>query len=79
VAKHPWRRRRSRLSSRESRIVFEFDLNPKEANVMMLRVATLINEEEDAVRLLRLCAACLGEARILGEGALSLDPDYYII
>lgn len=61
------------------RSVFEFDLNPKEANVMMLRVAKLINEEEDAVRLYRLCAACLGEARILGEGTLSLDPDYYII
>jgi CRISPR-associated protein Cas2 len=61
------------------RSVFEFDLNPKEADAMMLRVAKLINEDEDTVRLYRLCAACLTEARILGEGTLSFDPDYYII
>ncbi len=61
------------------RSVFEFDLGPKEADAMMLRVEKLINEEEDTVRLYRLCAACLTETRILGEGTLSLDPDYYII
>lgn len=61
------------------RSVFEFDLGPKEADAMMLRVKKLIDEREDTVRLYRLCAACLTEARILGEGTLSLDPDYYII
>lgn len=61
------------------RSVFEFDLDSKEADAMMLRVEKLINEEEDIVRLYRLCAACLTETRLLGEGTLSLDPDYYII
>jgi CRISPR-associated protein Cas2 len=61
------------------RSVFEFDLSPKEAGAMMERVETLISADEDTVRLYRLCAACLTDVRILGEGALSLDPDFYII
>ncbi len=61
------------------RSVFEFDLSPREVNEMMERVKALISEDEDTVRLYRLCAACLVDTRILGEGALSLDPDYYII
>ncbi len=61
------------------RSVFEFDLSPKEVREMMERVEALISLEEDTVRLYRLCAACLTETRILGEGTLSLDPNFYII
>lgn len=61
------------------RSVFEFDLSPGEAHAMMERVEALISPDEDVVRLYRLCAACLAETRILGEGDLSLDPDFYII
>jgi CRISPR-associated protein Cas2 len=61
------------------RSVFEFDLGPREAQGMMERVEALISPDEDSVRLYRLCAACLAETRILGEGALSLDPDFYIV
>ncbi len=61
------------------RSVFEFDLTAGEAEKMLERVQALISEDEDTVRLYRLCAACLTETRILGEGVLSLDPDFYII
>ncbi len=61
------------------RSVFEFDLNAAEVQKMMKRVEALISPDEDTVRLYRLCAACLTETRILGEGVLSLDPDFYII
>jgi len=61
------------------RSVFEFDLSAGEAEKMMERVEALISDDEDTVRLYRLCSACLAETRILGEGALSLDPDFYII
>lgn len=46
---------------------------------MMDRVRKLIDENEDTVRLYRLCNSCLSETRILGEGTLNLAPDYYII
>lgn len=79
-------RRRNRLhrtlkdyGTAVQRSVFEFDLSPKEADAMMERVEKLISPEEDTVRLYRLCAACLTDVRILGEGTLSLDPDFYII
>jgi CRISPR-associated protein Cas2 len=61
------------------RSVSEFDLNAAEVQKMMKRVEALISPDEDTVRLYRLCAACLTETRILGEGVLSLDPDFYII
>jgi len=61
------------------RSVFEFDLNAAELQKMMKRVEALISPDEDTVRLYRLCAACLTETRILGEGTLSLDPNFYII
>jgi len=61
------------------RSVFEFDITPEQRDAMMARVEKLIVEEEDTVRLYRLCAACLTGVRILGEGALSLDPDFYVI
>ena len=61
------------------RSVFEFDLNAAEVQKMMKRVEALTSPDEDTVRLYRLCAACLTETRILGEGVLSLDPDFYII
>ncbi len=79
-------RRRSRLHRAlkdfglpVQRSVFEFDLDPKEVDRMMHRVEKLIDTEEDTVRLYRICASCIAEVRILGEGTIGLDPDYYII
>ena len=79
-------RRRARLhealkdyGSPVQRSVFELDVTPGQADAMMRRVAKLIDEAEDTVRLYRLCAACLPETRILGEGSVSLDPDFYVI
>lgn len=79
-------RRRNRLhrtlkdyGTAVQRSVFEFDLSPKEADAMMKRVEKLISSDEDTVRLYRLCSACLTDVRLLGEGTLSLDPDFYII
>lgn len=79
-------RRRNRLhralkdyGTAVQRSVFEFDLSPKEADAMMERVEKLISADEDTVRLYRLCSACLTDTRLLGDGTLSLDPDFYII
>ena len=79
-------RRRTRLhralkdyGTAVQRSVFEFDLTPKEAEATMARVEKMISENEDTVRLYRLCTACLTDVRILGEGTLSLDPDFYIV
>lgn len=61
------------------RSVFELDLEPGEVARMMEMVSNTIQPEEDAVRVYRICSSCLTEARLLGAGTLSIDPDYYIV
>ncbi len=61
------------------RSVFELDLEHREVEEMMRQVEKLVEPEEDTVRLYRLCAACLSEVRIVGEGELGIDPEYYIV
>ena len=43
------------------------------------RVQRLIDEEEDRVRVYRLCRACSAEVTIFGSGTVTEDPDVYIV
>ena len=61
------------------RSVFEFDLAPRDAHKMMEHIEKIIDPEEDVVRMYRICDSCLAQVRVLGEGKLSIDPDYYVI
>jgi CRISPR-associated protein Cas2 len=79
-------RRRNRLhrslknfGTAVQRSVFEFDLTHGDAHKMMEQVESIIDPEEDVVRMYLLCDSCLAKVRILGEGEPSIDPDYYVI
>jgi CRISPR-associated protein Cas2 len=61
------------------RSVFEFDLAPRDARKMMEHVERIVDQEEDVVRMYRICDSCLRTVRVLGEGEPSIDTDYYVI
>ena len=46
---------------------------------MIDRLRELIEPEEDAVRIVPVCAACTGKLVILGRGEPTKDPDVYVV
>lgn len=59
--------------------VFECILDDQLFERMVMRVREAIVEEEDRVRVYRLCEGCRKEVKILGQGVLTEDPDVYIV
>ena len=80
-------RRRSRLAKalldfgdRVQFSVFEARLNNKLYSSMMERVATIINGEEDNVRVYPICQQCDPSVTLLGDGpAMEKTPDVWIL
>ena len=83
----PSDRRRTRLAKalkdfgeRVQLSVFECHLDDKRLERLKGRVAKLIDEEQDSVRLYRLCEACKGKLEILGLGVATKEaPDVYVL
>jgi CRISPR-associated protein Cas2 len=79
-------RRRTRLAHaledfgrRVQYSVFECLLDEEHLGRLRVRVAALIEGEEDSVRIYRLCAECAGRLEIHGLGQVTKDPEAYIV
>ncbi len=59
--------------------VFECLLRPKDLDQMARKLAALIDENEDSVRIFLLCEGCRGRARVLGTGKVVEDPDVLVV
>lgn len=59
--------------------VFECHLDEAGLAALRRRALKLIAEEEDSVRIYRLCGECDGKREVLGQGALTEDPDVFIV
>ena len=59
--------------------VFECWLKPRLLGELRVRVAGLVDEEEDSVRFYRLCQSCVDEVEIVGAGYVLEDVDLYIV
>ncbi len=59
--------------------VFECLLEEKQAERMKAGIGRLVDEEEDTVRIYRLCVSCEERVEIVGRGVRSEDPEVYIV
>jgi CRISPR-associated protein Cas2 len=60
--------------------VFECILKDKKMlDNMLEKIYSVIQEEEDSVRVYALCGICAGSVRIIGKGEITKDPDVYIL
>lgn len=59
--------------------VFEALLEEDKLNEMNEIVLPIIKEEEDSLRVYRLCNACFKKIKIYGTGEISKDEDIYIV
>jgi CRISPR-associated protein Cas2 len=46
---------------------------------MAEKIGTIIDADEDSVRIYALCAGCVSSIEILGQGEVSEDKDVYIL
>lgn len=58
-----------------------FECLLEEAQVERLRKALgrIVDEEEDSVRIYRLCGLCEPKVEVVGQGVRTEDPDVYIV
>lgn len=59
--------------------VFEADLDAKALARLQKRLARCLAPAEDSLRFYPLCAACVTKIIILGQGAVTQDPEVIII
>jgi len=59
--------------------VFECLLEEAALDRLRARLAARVVVEEDSVRIYRLCAECRGKIEVLGRGAVTEDPEIYVI
>ena len=79
-------RRRTRLAHalqdfgrRVQLSVFECLLNADQEQRLRSRLVRLMDPEEDNVRIYRLCETCRLKIEVQGKGALTEDPDVYVL
>ena len=80
-------RRRNRLAKkledyglRVQYSVFECLLDDERAGEMVEKLKEFLSEDdEDSLRVYAICEACRKRARIHGSGALTADPEVYIV
>ena len=59
--------------------VFECPLNDVLLERMMERLERVPLDEEDRVRVYRICRLCLERVQIYGAGEITLEPEFYIV
>ena len=59
--------------------VFECNLQEDKLKEMCKILLSIIKDQEDSLRIYRLCDSCLKKARTYGIGEISKDEDFYII
>ena len=79
-------RRRTKLSkklkdfgTRVQYSVFECILNATEFERMHQEMETIIDQEEDSIRIYQICAACEKIIAIIGKGCVTEDADIYVL
>lgn len=79
-------RRRTRLAKvlkdfgeRVQFSVFECHLDAGQLDALARRLAKVIDETKDSVRIYRLCNNCAPRTSILGTGVLTEDPEVYVL
>jgi len=59
--------------------VFEAELDENLLSKLRNRLKNAIIEQEDSIRVYRICKQCKGLIEILGEGTVTEDLDVYIV
>jgi CRISPR-associated protein Cas2 len=59
--------------------VFECNLGEKILEKMKDTLSSVIDEENDNVRIYKLCNGCIKAVKILGSGEMTQDEDVYIV
>ncbi|ODS32310.1 MAG: hypothetical protein SCARUB_02558 [Candidatus Scalindua rubra] len=59
--------------------VFECNLEDKILEKMKNRLSSVIDTEEDNIRIYKLCNACKGSIHVFGSGKVTEDEDIYIV
>lgn len=65
-----------RWGNRTQFSVFECDLNEREEKQMLAELLEIC-QDEDALRIYRLCETCVENSRVIGGKELSIDKDFY--
>ena len=64
---------------RVQRSVYEGEADLEEVERLVARVAPLLEEEEDSLRVYVLCRSCRSRIRVYGQGTVLEDPDVWIV
>ena len=59
--------------------VFEIHSDAHEMEKIVLRLAPMLDEQTDSLRVHPLCAACQDRIQVIGQGEVVQDPDFIII
>lgn len=59
--------------------VFECLIEREQLQELQERVAKIINEDEDSVRVYVLCERCRDNIRVMGQGRVTEDEEVYIV
>ena len=59
--------------------VFEMLLTDNQIGRLRVRIESLVNAEEDSVRIYRFCADCGAKLEVVGLGEVTEDPKVYIV
>ncbi|MCD6220434.1 CRISPR-associated endonuclease Cas2, partial [Candidatus Calescamantes bacterium] len=59
--------------------VFECNLDKPMLEMMIKEVSSIMNEDEDSVRIYRLCEECKGKIKLYGKGEVTREEDVYIV
>ncbi|HEY6323091.1 MAG TPA: CRISPR-associated endonuclease Cas2 [Thermoanaerobaculia bacterium] len=59
--------------------VFECRLEAAQVERLARRLGAVIDEQEDSVRIYRICQECAPKVMILGTGVVTEDPEVYVI
>lgn len=64
---------------RVQKSIFECDMDNEKCEEMEKRIAGVINEAEDSVRIYENCSECHGKLKILGSGEFIEEQEVYVI
>jgi CRISPR-associated protein Cas2 len=59
--------------------LFECELDEAEHEKMLWGIRRIIDADEDAVKVYRLCRSCVAEVEVIGIGQVAVEPDVVVI
>ncbi len=67
------------FGSRVQYSVFEANLDREQMARLKQRAASILDLDEDTLRIYPLCAGCVTRVEVLGQGRVTQDPDFIIV